>query len=157
MTAPPIPVLAAYPFLRGLPLDHVALLAAHAQTIRLSDRQRLFEEGGTADRFWLIEAGQVALDTFVPGDSRVIIGQLGRGDVVGLSWLSPPYRWGYGAIATQPLQAFEFDAKAIRATCIQNPAFGYEITSRFLQLTLHRLQTTRTRLLDVRTEPELLV
>src|SRR5580692_4400547 len=105
MTAPPIPVLAAYPFLRGLPSDHVALLAAHAQAIRLSDGQRLFEEGGTADRFWIIEAGQVALDTFVPGDSRVIIGQLGRGDVVGLSWLSPPYRWGYGAIATQPLQA----------------------------------------------------
>jgi CRP/FNR family cyclic AMP-dependent transcriptional regulator len=156
MTASTIPMLAAYPFLRGLPREHVALLAAHTQYIKLPDRHRLFGEGGTADRFWLVEAGQVTLDTFVPGGDRVIIEQLGRGDVVGLSWLFPPYRWGYGAIATQPLQAFEFDAKAIRAECAQDPAFGHEITSRFLQVTLHRLQTTRTRLLDVRTRPELL-
>ena len=156
MTAPPIPVLAAHPFLRGLPRGHVTLLAAHAQAVSFSDRHRLFDEGGTADRFWLIEAGQVALDAFVPGDGRVVIEQLGRGDVVGLSWLFPPYRWGYGAIATQPLRAFEFDAKAIRAACAQDPAFGQEITSRFLRVTLHRLQTTRTRLLDLRTQPELL-
>lgn len=156
MTAPPIPLLAAHRFLHGLPSDHVSLLAAHVQAVRFPDRHRLFEEGGTADRFWLIEAGQVALDTIVPGDGRVIIEHLGRGDVVGLSWLFPPYRWGYGAIARQPLQAFEFNAKAIRAECAQNPAFGHEITTRFLRVTLHRLQATRTRLLDLRTHPELL-
>ena len=70
--------------------------------------------------------------------------------------LSRPCRWGYGAIATRPLQAFEFDAKASRAECAQNPAFGHEVTSCFLLVTLHRLQTTRTRLLDIRTQPELL-
>jgi CRP/FNR family transcriptional regulator, cyclic AMP receptor protein len=156
MIAPSIPVLATHQFLHGLPRDHVTLLAAHAQAVRFPDRHRLFSEGGTADRFWLIRAGQVALDTTVPGDGRVIIDHLGRGDVVGLSWLFPPCRWGYGAIATQPLQAYEFDAKAIRATCAQDPAFGHEITSRFLQVTLHRLQTTRIRLLDVGTHPELL-
>lgn len=68
------------------------MLAAHAQPIKLPVWHRLCEEGGTADRFWLIEAGQVALDAFVPGDGRVIIENLGRGDAVGLSWLFPPYR-----------------------------------------------------------------
>lgn len=156
MTAPSTSRLAAHPFLHGLPGPHIRLLAAHAKAIRLPDRHRLFGEGGTADRFWLIEAGQVALDTFVPGDGRVIIQHVGRGDVVGLSWLDPPYRWGFGAITSQPLQAFEIDARAVRAQCAADPAFGYEITSRFLRLTLHRLQTTRSRLLDVSTHPDLL-
>lgn len=156
MTATYPPVLGAHQFLRGLPERHVARLAACARSIRLADRQRLFEEGGTADRFWLIQAGQVALDSVVPGRGRVIVEHLGRGDVVGLSWLFPPYRWGFGAIATQPLQAFEVDAKAVRACCGEDPEFGREITERFLRVTLHRLQATRSRLVDLSGHPELL-
>lgn len=156
MTAPSTSLLAAHPFLHGLSEPHVCLLAAHAKVIRLPDRHRLFEEGGTAGRFWLVQAGQVALDTVVPGRGRMVIAHVGRGDVVGLSWLYPPYRWGFGAITSQPLQAFEIDAKAVRAEFPADPTFGYEITSRFLRLTLHRLQTTRSRLLDLSTHPELL-
>jgi CRP-like cAMP-binding protein len=155
MSAQSTSQLAAHPFLHGLPEAHVRLLAAHVKPIRLPDRHRLFEEGGTADRFWLVQAGQIALDTFVPGDGRVIIQHVGRGDVVGLSWLHPPYRWGFGAVTSQPLQALEFDAKGVREECAGDPAFGYEITSRFLRVTLHRLQTTRSRLLDVSAHPEL--
>ena len=156
MSAPRQSILGAHPFLHGLPGQHVTLLAAHARSVKLPDKHRLFEEGGTADRFWLIQAGQVALDSTVPGRSRVIIEYLGRGDVVGLSWLFPPFRWGFGAIATQPLQAFELDGKAIRAEFEQDPAFGHEMTERFLRVTLHRLQATRGRLLDVSAHPELL-
>jgi hypothetical protein len=46
------------------------------------------------------------------------------------------------------MPAFEFDAKAIRAKCAQDQAFGHEVTSRFLRVTLRRLQTARTRLLS---------
>ena len=150
------PVFGAHQFLRGLPEQYVARLAACARSIKVADRQRLFDEGGTADRFWLIQAGQVALDSVVPGRGRVIIEHLGRGDVVGLSWLFQPYRWGFGAIVTQPLQAFEVDAKAVRAEFARDPAFGREISTRFLHVTLHRLQATRTRLLDLSAHPELL-
>ncbi|HEV2450584.1 MAG TPA: cyclic nucleotide-binding domain-containing protein [Streptosporangiaceae bacterium] len=156
MATPYPPVLGAHQFLRGLPEQHVARLAAWARSIRLADRERLFEEGGTADRFWLIQAGQIALDSLVPGRGHVIVEHLGRGDVVGLSWLFPPYRWGFGAVATQPLQAFEVDAKAVRAECARDTAFGREITERFLHVTLHRLQATRNRLVDLSGHPELL-
>lgn len=142
------PVLIAHPFLHGMPEERIAVLAAHARTIKVPARTRLFEEGGTADRFWLIQAGQVVLDTVVPGDGRVIIETLGRRDVVGLSWLFPPFRWRFGAVTTQPVQAIEIDAKAIRAACGQDPAFGYEMSSRFIGVALHRLQATRGRLLD---------
>jgi CRP/FNR family transcriptional regulator, cyclic AMP receptor protein len=123
--------------------------------VTFPDRHRLFEEGQPASRFWLIEAGQVALDTIVPGHGRMVIELLGRGEVAGLSWLLPPYRWGFGAITTQPVQAFEFDAAAIRAACLQDPAFGHEMSDRFLHITLRRLQDTRKRLLDVSAHPDL--
>lgn len=156
MNTPPQRVLASHPFLHGVPESHVARLTAHARSVKVPNRHRLFEEGGTADRFWLIQAGQVALDTVVPGRGRVVVEQLGRGDVVGLSWLFPPFRWGFGAITTQPLQAFEFDGKAIRAECAADPEFGREMIQRFLRVTLRRLQATRNRLLDVSSHPELL-
>jgi CRP/FNR family transcriptional regulator, cyclic AMP receptor protein len=156
VSAPRQSILGAHPFLRRLPEQHVIRLAAHTRSVKLPDKHRLFEEGGTADRFWLIQAGQVALDSTVPGRGRVIIEHVGRGDVVGLSWLFPPFRWGFGAVSIQPLQAFEFDAKAIRAEFEQDAAFGHEMTERFLLVTLHRLQATRGRLLDVSAHPELL-
>lgn len=151
-----LPVLGSLHFLHGLPGEHVARLAGHARPVRLAARQRLFDEGGTADRFWLIQAGQIALDTVVPGRGRIVIEHLGRGDVAGLSWMCAPYRWEFGALITQPLQAFEVDARAIRAEFDLYPEFGRQMTDRFLRVTLHRLQVTRKRLLDLSAHPELL-
>lgn len=136
------------PFLRGLPARYVDRLAEFACHVSLPARHRLFDEGGTADKFWLIDAGQVALDMLVPGQGRITIELLGRGDVIGLSWLQEPYQWRYGAITTQPLQAIEFDARAVRQACSLDPAFGYALVTRFMAVAARRLQTTRARLID---------
>jgi CRP/FNR family cyclic AMP-dependent transcriptional regulator len=148
MTAQEQSVLASRPFLRGMSAQHIARLAEMCRHVSLPVHYRLFEEDGTADRFWLIDAGQVALDAMVPGNGRLVIETLGRGDVVGLSWQLPPYQWHYGAITTQPMQAFEMDARAVRAACADDPELGYELTRRFLALTVARLQVTRERLLQ---------
>jgi CRP-like cAMP-binding protein len=124
MTIENASVLGRQPFLRGLPDSQLADLATLGTHVQVPAGQRLFEEGATADRFWLIDAGQVTLDAMVPGQGRVVIETLGRGDVVGLSWLRPPYQWRFGAVATQPMQAFEFDARAVRAACDTDPALA---------------------------------
>ena len=87
-----ISVLGAQPFLRGMPAAQLAELAGLCQHVTIPSRQRLFEEDSRADRFWIIDAGQVTLDALVPGDGRMIIETLGRGDVLGLSWMLPPYQ-----------------------------------------------------------------
>ena len=99
-------------------------------------------------QFWLIRAGQVALDIDVPGGRRIILETLGRGELVGLSWFLPPFPWQFGAIATQSTEAFEFDAATVLRCCNEDPAFGYELTRRVLTATAHRLQSTRSRLLE---------
>jgi CRP/FNR family cyclic AMP-dependent transcriptional regulator len=148
MSAQERPAIGTHLFLRGLHHDHLTQLAAVSRHVTVPVGQRIFEEGAAADRFWLIEAGQVALDAMVPGNGRVIIEMLGRGDVLGLSWLLTPHQWRFGAVATQPMQAFEFDARAVRAACDGDPALGYELSRRFSVVMLRRLQATRARLLD---------
>ena len=147
MTTHEMSAIGAQPFLRGLPARQLAGLAGLSRHVVVPAGQPLFEEGSTADRFWLIDAGQVALDALVPGLGPVVIERLGRGDVVGLSWMLPPYQWRFGAVTTQPMQAFEFDARAVRAACDADPVLGFELSQRFSAVLLRRLQATRTRLL----------
>jgi len=147
------PALAGHQFTRGMPADYVAALSGAAKHINVPARYRLFDEGGTADRFWLIQAGQVALDMSVPGRGLVVIETLGMGDVIGWSWLYPPYQWRLGAVALRPTQAFEVDGPAVRQMCAADAGFGYELTRRFLAVVVHRLQATRTRLIDISAQP----
>jgi hypothetical protein len=50
-------------------------------------------------------------------------------------------------VCTGPLEAFEFDAAAIRARCAADPDFGYELHARLIRVLASRLQSTRTRLI----------
>ncbi|HUD78480.1 MAG TPA: cyclic nucleotide-binding domain-containing protein [Streptosporangiaceae bacterium] len=143
-------IIGAEPFLRKLQPGQIEKLASFARRVSFPAGARLFEEGGNAHDFWLIVAGRVALDALIPGQGRVTIETLGRGDVVSLSWLTAPYQYRYGALSLQPVQAFEFDAKAVRAACDSDPALGYALLDRFLAVAALRLQATRARLLESR-------
>ncbi len=155
MTTQEMSVLGAQPFLRGMPADQLARLAELCTHVSVPAGQRLFEEGSKADKFWIIDAGQVALDAIVPGRGRLIIERLGRKDVIGLSWMMPPYQWHYGAITTQAMQAYEFNVPAVRAACEADPVLGFELSRRFSAIALHRLQATRIKLLEACAQPEM--
>lgn len=139
--------LAAHPFLRGMPSGHLDTLAEVGADVFFPAGHRIFEDGGFASKFWLIQSGYVALDMNMPGEGRVTIDTVGMGELLGCSWLFPPYRWAFGAVCAGPLRAFEFDAAAIRARCAADPTFGYELTERLLRVFARRLQSTRTRLI----------
>jgi CRP/FNR family transcriptional regulator, cyclic AMP receptor protein len=145
--------LAAHPFLHGLSRDHLAVLAGTACDVTFPARHRLFEDGGSANRFWLLQSGHVALDLHVPGQGRMKIDTIGMGELLGWSWLFPPYRWAFGAVAASPVEAFEFDARAVRARCESDPVLGYEVTRRLALVVAKRLQTTRVRLITAAGQP----
>lgn len=140
--------LATHQFLHGMAPHHLDELAAAATTIAVPRGYRLIEAGSYAKRFWLIRRGSVAVDLHVPGHGGTVIETLGMGDVLGWSWLYPPHRWAFGAVATRPVEAFEFDGTAVLASCDADPQLGYELTRRFLAVLGKRLRATRTRLLD---------
>jgi CRP-like cAMP-binding protein len=148
MTDVAAPALAGHRFLRDMPAPHLAFLAGVTSLVTVPAGHRFFEVGGVAKHFWLIRAGQIAVDLRAPGDGRTVIETLGRGEMVGVSWFFPPFQWQFGAVAVQPAELFECDAAAVRRRCETDPAFGYEFTRRMIVVVAKRLQATRTHLVD---------
>ena len=145
--------LAGHPFLHGMSRDHLSVLADTARDVTFPARHRLFEDGGSATRFWLIQSGHVSLDLYVPGQSRMKIDSIGMGELLGWSWLFPPYRWAFGAVAVRRIEAFEFDARMVRACCQADPELGYDLTQRLARVLAKRLQATRVRLITASSLP----
>ena len=139
--------LAAHPFLHGMSPDHLAGLATTASDVTFPAGQRLFEDGGNATRFWLLQSGYVVLDLDVPGQGRMKIDTIGMGELLGWSWLFPPYKWAFGAVAVTPVEAFEFEAAAVREHCAADPELGYDLNQRITRVLANRLQATRIRLI----------
>ncbi len=106
-------------------------------------------DGDEANTFYVLRHGTVALETFVPTRGPVTIETLEAGEVVGWSWLFPPYRWHFDARALSLVRATVFDGACLREKCEADPRLGYDLMSRFAQVVIERLQSTRLRLLDV--------
>ncbi|MFE9650329.1 Crp/Fnr family transcriptional regulator [Streptomyces sp. NPDC006365] len=112
---------------------------------------RIFEEGGRADRFWIIRTGTVTLDMHTPGRRSAVIENLGHNELLGCSWLSPPNAWRMGAEAITPVRAYEVDAETVRMMCHSDPALGVAVAGWVARALADRLQAARARLLDLYT------
>jgi CRP-like cAMP-binding protein len=145
--------ISQHPFLDGLASQHAAALERAARSVRFRAGTRIFDEGGPADRFWLLEDGHVQLEARVPGRGTVIIESLPPASVLGWSWLFPPYAWHFGATAVANSSAIEFDAEQVRRACDADATLGYELLRRFVEVVVDRLQSTRVRLLDLYGQP----
>lgn len=133
----------------ALSARHRDRLMGMAREVAFRQDTRLFEEGHKADRFWIIRTGTVVLDMHVPGRRSPVIETLGHGELVGWSWLFPPHIWQLGAEAMTPVRAFEFDADTVRFMCEDDPVFGSAVQQWVGRVLAHRLQASRTRLLDL--------
>ena len=141
--------LAAHPFFVDLPDRVVLAVAPLAARLEVDARQVLGREGEPAGRFYLTTAGRVALELHSPGRQPAVLETLPAGEVVGWSWLAPPYRWQFDAVAVDPVSALAVDGARLRAEMDADPVLGYTLAARFLPVIVDRLQSTRRRLLDL--------
>ena len=130
-----------------------AAVAQTAEEVSYPAGTRLFSEGDEAVGCWLIRSGQIALDTYVPSRGPVVVQTLGRGDVLGWSWLVPPHYWHFTATATEPVTALRLDTTRLHELADRDPALGYPLALGLFEVLLDRLQNTRARLLDVYGSP----
>jgi CRP-like cAMP-binding protein len=142
-------LLARHPLLEGLPADALELVAGCSRNAVFDAGSLLFLEGEPADTLYLVRRGAVSLETYMPGRGTLVIETFGPGDVIGWSWLFPPYVWQFDARATEPLGTLTVDAACLRAKAESDPRFGYELMKRFASIVLERLQAARFRLLDL--------
>jgi CRP/FNR family cyclic AMP-dependent transcriptional regulator len=133
----------------GLAPQHLETIAGCASTARFDKDEYLFREGEPADTFYVIRSGSVALEAHLPGRGAARILTLRDDDVLGWSWLFPPYRWQFDAQALEPVRAVAFDGACLRTSCTNDHTLGYELMRRFAQVMVSRLQATRLQLLDM--------
>lgn len=142
-------IVREHPFFAGLDEECADLVCGCAKNARFDAGQYLFHEGQSADWFYLLRHGRVALELASPGRGAVTFQTLGEGEVVGLSWLIPPYRWTYDARALELIRAIAIDAACLRRKCEADPRLGYDMMKRFMPPLLHRLQAARLQMLDL--------
>lgn len=137
------------PIFAGLDPGHAAQLAGCAQTTGWDAGEMLFREGDPSDAFYVVRHGRIALEVFVPSRGTLTVETIETGEVVGWSWLFPPYRWHFDGRAVGSVRAIAVDGACLRKKCDDDPALGYDLMRRFSQVMLERLQATRLRLTDV--------
>jgi CRP/FNR family transcriptional regulator, cyclic AMP receptor protein len=136
-------LIAGHPFLEGLKPAQFQVLAENAMRVHYAPGEFIFLEGSPANRFYLIERGKVSLEFHPQGGPEVSIETIGEGDVLGWSWLFPPYYWHFDARALEPTTAIFFYGTRLREQCEQDHDFGYEMMKRMAAVLIRRLQATR--------------
>ena len=143
------PILAEHPFFAGLEPRYLQLVAGCASNVRFDAGQFIFREGEEANEFYLIRHGKVALEAFAPSRGALQIQTLDDGDILGWSWLIPPYEWRFDARALELTRAIALDGRCLRRKCEEDHDLGYELLKRFGHIIGQRLDATRFQLLDL--------
>ena len=141
-------VVREHPFFRGLEPRFCDVICGCAKYAHFQAAEYLFHEGDPADQFYLIREGCVALEVRAPGRA-LTVQTLRPGEIVGVSWLIPPYRWSQDARAVEFTRAIAMDAACLRGKCEADHDLGYALMKRFVPVLIQRLQSTRLQILDV--------
>jgi len=147
-------VLGSHPFFAGLNAGAMRLIAGCASNVHFAEGEFLFQEGHEANQFWVIRRGRVAMQLESPGRGAIVTDTMDEGEMVGWSWLVPPYRFFADGRAVTPVSATALDGACLRGKCEADPELGYQLLKRVTSVMYQRLLSTRIRLLDLYgTEP----
>ena len=140
--------LSTHDFFSGMEDSFLQFLSDSATELQLPAGDVLFQYGKPADKFYLLREGQVSIQVPALMGPALDIQTLGDDQILGWSWLIPPYRWNFLARALEDSELLEFDGSAILARCQEDPKFGYELFKRFATLMSERLNAARQKMMD---------
>ena len=139
--------VALHPFLVGLNREQLAVLTDCAMATHFKEGQTILQQGEFANRFYLVERGTVSLESRAASGERVAIESIGAGDLLGWSWMFPPYVWHFTARASEPTDAIFFYGSILRECCERDHSLGYELFKRMSLVMMRRLQLARLKML----------
>jgi CRP-like cAMP-binding protein len=131
-------ILREQEFLKDLEPEYLEQIVGCASNVRIAPDEYLFREGDDADAFYLIRHGRVAVEMEVNFQPRIVM-TLDPGQMVGWSWLLPPYQYRTTARAMVLTRAIYFDGRCLREKCEENHSLGYSLMKRFVRDAERRL------------------
>ncbi len=145
----PLLSLEEHPLLRGLPPEQLRAIACSVREVSFPAGALLLREGEQADTLYLLRSGRVVLEQEIPSLGPTRMETLEAGDILGLSWLFPPYHWHLDARALEPVEAFAIDASCLRGPSPEHPVLEPALAMRLLRHLYERLERVRLQRLDV--------
>lgn len=142
-------ILLQHPFFHGLEASIGSVIAECVRNVVFEAGAYLLRENEQANEFYLLREGSVALEVTVPAGPPVVLMTIGAGELLGVSWLAPPYRWQFDARAVDRVHALGVDARCLRTKCEEDHDLGYELLKRCQAMLIKRLHATRLQVLDV--------
>ena len=141
--------VALHPLLAGMNHTQLTLLTDCAVARRFHTNQQILGEGEFANGFYLVETGKVALESVAGFGESIPIQILGAGDLLGWSWMFPPYVWQFTARAIEPTTTLFFYAAILREYCEKDHSLGYELLKRISAVMVTRLQAAHDQMLSL--------
>jgi CRP/FNR family cyclic AMP-dependent transcriptional regulator len=142
-------LLKEHPFFQELSPEQLEFIAGCGKNVVFKEQETIAKPGDAADLFYLITHGEAALILDRAPSKPFIFQTLGRQEILGLSWLIPPYRWTVRAQAVETLRAIAFDGACIRKKCESDHDLGFKLMKRLAELFAHREQATWLHLHDI--------
>lgn len=146
-------IIAEHPFFAGLPEAKIDEITGCTSNVRFAAGEYVFKTGEAANAFYLLRAGRVSTEMYIPHKGPLIIDTVEEGSVFGWSWLIPPYCWHFDARALILTRAIKVDTTCIRKKMDTDMVLGYFLMSRFAQVLEQQLQVTRLQLINVYEDP----
>lgn len=141
------PILKEHPFFKDLKQGYLDFIVGCASNVRFKEGEIILREEEPADKFYLIRDGKVAI--YIAQPETITIQTIGKGEILGWSWLVPPYRYRFTARAVEDTRAIALDGRCLRGKCEENHEMGYELMKRLVNIFTQRLEATRIQLLDI--------
>jgi CRP/FNR family transcriptional regulator, cyclic AMP receptor protein len=138
-----------HPFFVGIDPALVHSMALRAEERHYNVGDMIVREGKPAEEFFLVFEGKIALEVSGVDHSAITVETIGRGEILGWSWLVSPHRWRFDARALKETKVVALNAAAARYALAALPAFGYEFLMKLLPVIAERLENTRVQLLDI--------
>jgi CRP-like cAMP-binding protein len=138
-----------HPFFETFPPQLFEDVAICAETMVFDTDELIYRQGDEADAFYLIQNGRIALELPAGHQGILIIQTIGEGEMLGWSWIFPPYRRQFDARSLRSSRAIVLQAECLRRQCQSNHHLGHELYRRFSQAALTSLQAARFQLLDL--------
>ena len=142
-------MLEEHSFFKGMKQPHLQTLAESATIVRFEPGDVIFEEGEQAHRFYLIRSGKVALQLVSYRVEPFTLMTLDEGEMIGWSWLFPPYRWKFTARALSVVRAISMDGRNVCARCEGDHELGYELMKRFAEIIDNRIEALSAHLVAI--------
>ncbi len=143
------PILKVHSFFKDLKKEYLALIVGCATNVVFKPGEIVLQEGKPADRFYLIREGMVTIEVLAGNNEPITIQTLHGGDILGWSWLIPPYQNRFNCRAVETTKTIALDGRCLRGKCEENHDLGYDLLMRITRVFTQRLEATRLQLLNI--------